>query len=129
MNTETLEKKGSMVRGNEQYLPLQEAARLVEEYSQKRIAVIGIDFVHIQKGKVQPHVPINSADWSPFLQAARWQDVVAQCNAASLRVLEREGSEDPDQFCSLIFFSEEEWDALRNQLIDSRFQLGEYRGR
>ena len=100
-----------MSRGNEQYLPLQEAARLVEECSRQGIAVIGIDFVHIREGKVQPRVPINSADWSPFLQAARWQDVVAQCNAASLRVLEREGSKEPDQFCSLVFFSEEEWTA------------------
>ena len=30
---------------------------------------------------------------------------------------------------TLIFFSEEEWDALRNQLTDPHPQLGEYRGR
>ncbi len=95
----------------EHYLPVQEATRIVQECSQKRIAVIGIDFVHIREGKVQPHVPINSADWSDFLRAARWQDVVARCNAASLRVLEQEGREEPDQFCSLVFFSEEEWTA------------------
>ena len=100
-----------MSRGNEHYLPLQEAARLVEECSRQGIAVIGIDFVHIREGKVQAHVPINSADWSPFLQAARWQDVVAQCNAASLRILEREEREDPEQLCSFVFFSEEEWAA------------------
>ena len=98
-------------KGAESYLSLQEAARLVEKCSQKRIAVIGIDFVHIRGGKVQPHVPINSADWSPFLRAARWQDVVARCNAASLEVLAREEKEDSEQFCSLVFFSEEEWTA------------------
>jgi hypothetical protein len=76
-----------VVKGDEWYLPLKETRRIVEECSQKRIAVIGIDFVHIRKGAVQPQVPINSADWSPFLQAACWQDVVAQCNAASLQVL------------------------------------------
>lgn len=100
-----------MDRGKEKYLPLQEAARLVEECSQERIAVIGIDFVHIREGKVQPCVPINSADWSDFLRAARWQDIVAQCNAASLRVLAREEREDSEQFCSFVFFSEEEWTA------------------
>ena len=42
---------------------------------------------------------------------ARWQDVVAQCNAASLRILEREEREDPEQLCSFVFFSEEEWTA------------------
>lgn len=95
----------------ESYLSLQEAARLVEKCSQKRTAVIGIDFVYLREGKVQPHVPINSADWSPFLQAAHWQDVVARCNAASLQVLAREEKEDSEQFCSLVFFSEEEWTA------------------
>ena len=34
---------------------------------------------------------------------------VAQCNVASLRVLEREEREDPGQLCSFVFFSEEEW--------------------
>ena len=111
ISMKTQEKKGSMDRGNEQYLPMREAARLVEKCSQKRIAVIGIDFVHLREGKVQPHVPINSADWSPFLQAAHWQDVVARCNAASLRVLAREEKEDSEQSCSLVFFSEEEWTA------------------
>ena len=100
-----------MSSGNEQYLPLQEAAPLVEECSRKRIAVIGIDFVHIREGTIYPQILINSADWSVFLQAARWQDVVAQCNAASLRVLEREGREDSEQLCSFVFFSEEEWTA------------------
>ena len=93
----------------ESYLSLREAVHTVEECSQKRIAVIGIDFVHIREGKVQPHVPINSADWSSFLRASHWQDVIARCNAASLRVLTREEREEPDQFCSLVFFSEEEW--------------------
>lgn len=111
---ETQEKQGSMDRGKEKYLSLQEAARLVEKCSQKRIAVIGIDFVHIREGKVQPHVPINSADWSPFLQAARWQDVVARCNAASLRVLEREGRDDSGQLCSFVFFSREDWKVERS---------------
>lgn len=100
-----------MTKGAEPYLSLQEAARLVEKCSQKRIAVIGIDFVHIREGKVQPRVPINSADWSPFLQAAHWQEVVTRCNAASLRVLAREEKEDSEQCCSLVFFSEEEWTA------------------
>ena len=99
---ETQEKKGSMDRGNEQYLPMREATRLVEECSQEGIAVIGIDFVHIREGTIHPQIPINSADWSVFLRAARWQDVVAQCNAASLRVLAREEREDPEQFCSFV---------------------------
>ena len=106
---ETQEKKGSVVRGNEQCLPLREAARLVERCSQKGIAVIGIDFVHIRKGTIYPQIPINSADWSVFLRAACWQDAVTQCNAASLRVLEREEREDPEQLCSFVFFTEEEW--------------------
>lgn len=98
-----------IVGRDEQYLPLQEATRIVEECSRQGIAVIGIDFVHIREGKVQPCVPINSADWSVFLQEPRWQDIVAQCNAASLRVLEREEREDPEQWCSFVFFREEEW--------------------
>ncbi len=101
----------SVVRGNERYLPLQEAIRIVEECSRQGIAVIGIDFVHIQAGKVRPRVPINSADWSAFLQEPRWQEVVTQCNAASLRVLEREEREDPEQLCSFVFLSEAEWTA------------------
>ena len=96
---------------NERYLPLQEATRLVEECSRQGIAVIGMDFAHIQAGKVRPRVPINSADWSAFLQEFCWQEVVAQCNAASLQVLEREKREDPEQLCSFVFFSEEEWTA------------------
>ena len=94
---------------NERYLPLQEAARIVEECSRQGVAVIGIDFVHIREGKVQPCVPINSADWSAFLKKPHWQKVVAQCNAASRRVLEREEREDPEQLCSFVFFREEEW--------------------
>ena len=97
-----------MVRRNERYLPLQEATRIVEECSRRETAVIGIDFVHIRAGKVQPRIPINSADWSDFLQEPRWQDIVAQCNAASLRVLEREEQEDSEQLCFFVFFSEEE---------------------
>ena len=100
-----------IVGRDERYLPLQEATRIVEECSRQGIAVIGIDFVHIQAGKVQPCVPINSADWSAFLQASRWQDIVAQCNEASLRALEREELEDPEQWCSFVFFREEEWTA------------------
>ena len=96
---------------NERYLPLREATRIVEGCSRQEIAVIGIDFVHIQADKVQPCVPINSADWSAFLQESCWQEVVAQCNAASLRVLEREEREDPEQLCSFVFFREEEWAA------------------
>ena len=98
-------------RRNERYLPLQEATRIVEECSRQGVAVIGIDFVHIREGKVQPRIPINSADWSAFLQEPRWQDIVTQCNAASLRVLEREKREDPEQLCSFVFFGEEEWAA------------------
>ncbi len=64
--------------GRRWYLPLKETKRVVEVCSQKRSAVIGIDFVHIRKGAVHPQVPINSADWASFLQAACWQDVVAQ---------------------------------------------------
>lgn len=93
----------------EQYLPLQEAIRIVEEYSRQGVAVIGMDFVHIQAGKVQPRIPINSADWSAFLRGPYWQEIVAQCNTASLRVLEREKREDPEQLCSFVFFREEEW--------------------
>ena len=100
-----------VVGRNEQYLPLQEAIRIVEECSRQGVAVIGIDFVHIREGKIQPRVPINSADWSAFLKEPRWQEVVAQCNVASLRVLEREKREDPEQLCSFVFFSEEEWAA------------------
>ena len=100
-----------MVRGNERYLPLQEAARIVEKFSSQGITVIGIDFVHIREGKVYPRVPINSADWSAFLQESCWRYTVAQCNAASLRVIEREEQEDSEQLCSFVFFSEEEWAA------------------
>ena len=100
-----------VVGRNERYLPLQEATRIVEQYSSQGIAVIGIDFVHIRAGKVHPRIPINSADWSAFLKELRWQKVVAQCNAASLRVLKQEEREDPEQLCSFIFFSEEEWAA------------------
>ena len=100
-----------VVGRKERYLPLQEATRIVEECSRQGVAVIGIDFVHIREGKVQPRVPINSADWSAFLQEPHWQEVVAQCNVASLRVLEREEREDPEQLCSFVFFSEEEWAA------------------
>ena len=100
-----------MAKGNERYLPLQEAARIVEECSRQGGAVIGIDFVHIREGKLYPRVPINSTDWSDFLQESCWRDTVAQCNAASLRVLEREEREDPEQLCSFVFFSEEEWTA------------------
>lgn len=100
-----------IVKGDEWYLPLKETKRLVEECSQKKMAVIGIDFVHIRQGTVHPQVPINSADWSAFLHAACWQDVVAQCNTASLRVLAQEERADPEQFCSLVFFSAEEWTA------------------
>ena len=95
-------------RRNEGYLSLQEATRIVEECSHQGIAVIGIDFVHIRAGEVQPRIPINSADWSDFLQESCWQDIFAQCNAASLRVLEREEREDPEQLCSFVFLSEEE---------------------
>ena len=109
ISMKTQEKKGSIDRGNEQYLPMREATRLVEECSQKRIAVIGIDFARIREGRIYPQIPINSADWSVFLRAARWQDAVAQCNAASLRVLEREEREDPEQLCSFVFSTEEEW--------------------
>ena len=98
-------------RRSEDYLPLQEAIRIVEKCSRQEIAVIGMDFVHIQAGKVQPRIPINSADWSAFLKEPHWQDIVAQCNVASLRVLEREKREDPEQLCSFVFFREEEWDA------------------
>lgn len=91
------------------YLSLQEATRLVEKCSRQEVAGIGIDFVHIREGKIQPRIPINSADWSAFLKESRWQDIVTQCNAASLRVLEREKREDPEQLCSFVFFSEEEW--------------------
>ena len=98
-----------IVGRDERYLPLQEATRIVEECSRQGVAVIGIDFVYIQAGKVQPRIPINSADWSAFLQEPRWQDIVAQCNAASLQVLEREEREDPEQWCSFVFFREEEW--------------------
>ena len=100
-----------IVGRNERYLPLQEAIRIVEECSRQGVAVIGMDFVHIQAGKVQPRIPINSADWSTFLKEPRWQEVVAQCNAVSLRVLEREKREDPEQLCSFVFFREEEWTA------------------
>ena len=100
-----------IVGRNERYLPLQEAIRIVEECSRQGVAVIGMDFVHIQAGKVQPRIPINSADWSAFLKGPYWQEVVAQCNAASLRVLEREKREDPEQLCSFVFFREEEWTA------------------
>ncbi len=100
-----------VVGRNERYLPLQEATRIVEKCSSQGVAAIGIDFVHIRAGKIQPRVPINSADWSAFLQEPHWQEVVAQCNAASLRVLEREEREDPEQLCSFVFFSEEEWAA------------------
>ncbi len=41
------------------------------------------------------------------------RDVVAQCRAASLRVLEREERRDPEQFCCLVVYSEEEWSAER----------------
>ncbi len=100
-----------IVRGGERYLSLQEAGRLVEECSQKGLAVIGMDFVHIRQGAIHPRVPINSADWSEFLQTVRWQDVVAQCKAASLRVLEQEARRDPEQFCCFVLYSEEEWTA------------------
>ena len=100
-----------VVGSNEQYLPLQEATRIVEECSCQSTAVIGIDFVHVRAGKIYPHVPINSADWSVFLEAPCWEDVVAQCNRASLRVLEQEEREEPGQFCSFVFFSKEEWAA------------------
>ena len=100
-----------VVGRNERYLPLQEATRIVEECSGQGVAVIGIDFMHIREGKVQPRIPINSADWSAFLKESRWQDIVTQCKAASLRVLEREKREDPEQLCSFVFFSEEEWAA------------------
>ena len=111
---ETQEKKDSMDRGNEQYLPMREATRLVEECSQKRIAVIGIDFVHIRDGTIYPQIPINSADWSGFPRAARRQDVVVRCNAASLQVLAREGRNDPAQSCAFVFLSKEEWKVERS---------------
>ena len=98
-----------VVGRNERYLPLQEATRIVEECSRQGVAVIGLDFVRIREGKVQPRIPINSADWSAFLREPHWQKVVAQCNAASLRALEREEREDPEQLCSFVFFREEEW--------------------
>ena len=97
-------------RRSEDYLSLQEAIRIVEECSRQGVAVIGIDFVHIREGKVQPRIPINSADWSAFLKEPYWQDIVVRCNTASLRVLERE---DPEQLCAFVFFREEEWTAAR----------------
>ena len=100
-----------VIGSNEQYLPLRKATRIVEECSCQSIAVIGIDFVYIRAGKIYPQVPINSADWSAFLEVPFWEDVVAQCNTASLRVLEQEKREDPERFCSFVFFSKEEWTA------------------
>ena len=96
-------------RRSRDYLSLQEATRLVEKCSRQGVAVIGIDFVHIREGKVQPRIPINSTDWSAFLKGPYWQDIVVRCSTASLRVLEREKREDPEQLCSFVFFSEEEW--------------------
>ena len=119
MIDQLLEKYESPGKGGERYLPLKEAKRLVEEYSQRGIAVIGIDFVHIRGGGIHPQVPINSADWSAFLQAGRWQEVVAQCHEASLQVLQREEERALEQFCSFVLYSEEEWTASSRDRLSS----------
>ena len=95
--------------GSELYLPLIHAKRLVEECSRKAIAVVGVDFVRFQNGAVIPSIPINSADWSAFLKGSNWNEIVERCNRASLKVLNRELTENPEQFCSMMLVSMDDW--------------------
>lgn len=100
-------------RGGEFYLPVEHAARFVEECAREGVAVIGFDFVRVRGDEITPVVPVNSADWSHLLGLRDWEAVVAQCAAASLPVLAAEAGRDPQQFCTFSLYGRARWEEDR----------------
>jgi hypothetical protein len=63
------------------YLPLCTAKEFVEECNLLKVAIIGLEFFHVQSGKVVPINPINGIDCSSLLSKyEEWNEVVKNCN-------------------------------------------------
>jgi hypothetical protein len=87
------------ISGEEIYLPFSTGKAFVEECSASKVAILGLDFFHLQPGIVMPVVPINSLDCSIFLKMyENWDDIVRNCNETAMQVLIEEEERDPTQY-------------------------------
>ncbi|KWX80494.1 hypothetical protein AMQ84_03380 [Paenibacillus riograndensis] len=94
----------------ELYLPFKWALKLVEECNEQEIAVIGLDFVHINSTKIVPVSPLNGVDCSGLLYKHKiWVEVVKECNDFVINVLINEQNRDSTQYCNFVLLSISEW--------------------
>ena len=95
---------------SEIYLPLRTANMFVEECSSFEVAIIGLEFFHLESGMRIPVIPINSLDCSIFLTTSQeWDDVVTSCNETALNVLHLEEEVDTTQYYNPTLLEKSEW--------------------
>jgi hypothetical protein len=95
---------------SEIYLPLNTATMFVEECSSFKVAIIGLEFFHIESGMRIPVIPMNGLDCSIFLTTCReWDDVVTNCNETALNVLHLEEEVDTTQYYNPTLLEKSEW--------------------
>ncbi len=101
---------GERSPNGEIFVPLHTKALFVEECTLLKVAILGIEFFHIQQGQKISLTPLNGIDCSPLLRKYEtWQEVVEQCNKSVLRVLEQEEILDNTQYYNPTLLEENDW--------------------
>lgn len=94
----------------ELYLPLSTNKEFVEECNLLKVAIIGLEFFHVQSGKVVPINPINGIDCSSLLsQYEEWNEVVKNCHKEVINVLQQEEERDNTQYYNPTLLEKSEW--------------------
>ncbi len=98
---------GYLSPGRELYLPLNFAEDFINDCSKNNIAIIGIEFFHINNNGIPPVVPFRSMDYSDILKSySKWKEVVLTCNEKALMILQNERIQDSTEFFNPILFEE-----------------------
>ncbi len=98
---------GYLSPGRELYLPLNFAEDFINDCSKNNIAIIGIEFFHINNNGITPVVPFRGMDYSDILKSySKWKEVVLTCNEKALMILQNERIQDSTEFFNPILFEE-----------------------
>lgn len=93
--------------GRELYLPLDFAEDFINDCTQNNVAIIGIEFFHMNNNRIKPIVPFSGMDYSDVLKSySKWEEVVLTCNEKALMILRNERIQDSTQLFNPTLFEE-----------------------
>lgn len=103
-------KFGRVAPSGELYLPIKMCKELVQECSNNKVAVVGLELFHKRGEYIVPADPIGGIDSSSLLEkGSDWAEVVEKCNSFVLRVLNQEENKDNSLYCNLTLLEEVHW--------------------